>query len=89
MTAYITGVKTTKSIRQWLTGKGIRPESEAQLRAAFQIIEMLSPLESDQTIRTWFIAANPFIDDKTPMEALRVGEHGAVLAAATHFADNG
>jgi hypothetical protein len=46
-------------------------------------------LESDHTIRAWFMGTNPQLDDESPLEAVREGRNREVLAAARAFVTGG
>lgn len=56
---------------------------------AFQVVELLSPVEATPTIRAWFIGMNPQLDDESPTEAIRAGRHREVMAAARAFVAGG
>jgi hypothetical protein len=38
---------------------------------------------------SFFLGASPWLDDRSPLEALRAGELDAVLRAARRFAEQG
>jgi hypothetical protein len=46
---------------------------------------MLADAESDHIARSWFIGANPLLDEVAPFMALREGESQKVLRAAEAF----
>ncbi len=63
------------------------PDIERRLREAFFICELLRQVgEAPETIRTWFMGMEPYLDDEAPIEAIRQGQlrevHGAALAFA-------
>src|SRR5438105_2483560 len=72
LTAYIAGVKDTKSVARWANGEvnDIRLQNERQLRATYEIAQLLSNFDSDEVVRAWFISLNPHLDDISPSEAI-------------------
>jgi hypothetical protein len=46
---------------------------------------MLADGESDHIARSWFIGANPLLDEVAPFMALREGESQKILRAAEAF----
>lgn len=74
------------SVDRWIADEA-RPRLEQQqrIRTAFQIVELLKPVEADPTIRAWFMGANPQLGDRSSAESIAESELGAVLAAARAF----
>ncbi len=65
------------------------PQEPAQrLEAAYQLVELLRPIETPAAIRAWFLGLNPLLDDTPPAFALAT-DPDAVLKAARAFAANG
>lgn len=90
LAAYIAGVKSGKSVRRWASGdEGIRHESEQRLRTAYEIVRLLSPLDSPRVIKAWFIGMNPQLDDTAPAEAIREGRFREAINAAKSFVVSG
>jgi hypothetical protein len=91
LAAYTTGVKTTKSVKQWADGvvQDMRQDSKERLLTAYNIINLLLPLESEETVRSWFLGANPHLDDTSPARAIREGRFKEATAAARAFAEYG
>ena len=83
------GVSLT-TVDRWASGK-VSPglDRERRVRAAYQILELLRPVEAAPTIRAWFIGMNPQLDDRAPAEAIAVGDLRETLAAARAFAAGG
>ncbi|WP_460828035.1 hypothetical protein [Nostocoides australiense] len=46
---------------------------------------MISVAEADYVARNWFIANNPRLEERSPMEAIRSGDLEMVLAACRAF----
>ncbi|RZL79626.1 MAG: hypothetical protein EOP32_18950 [Rhodococcus sp. (in: high G+C Gram-positive bacteria)] len=84
MTASIGGVDR-KTINRWVNGRPARSVGEGRLRAAFQVFQLVQAVESASTVRAWFIAMNPQLDDESPAEAMAAGRHRDVMAAARAF----
>lgn len=91
--ATIVGYMTERdksTVSRWRSGQNDVPDRAGQaLRLVYQIFRMLEPLESDHTIRAWFIGMNPQLDDVSPAEAVQKGMHREVLGAARAFMAGG
>jgi hypothetical protein len=85
LTAVVAGVSDAKAVGKWAKGaRDPQPETEAKLRSAFQVTQLLLERESPDTVRAWFIGMNPDLDDQAP--ALLIGqEPKRVLLAARAF----
>ena len=89
--AFMTGVEDPKAVGRWARGeRSPRNDAEQRLRAAYQIIQILTLADSAETARAWFIGMNPHFADRAPFAIL--GEDPAqaprVLAAAKAFIVN-
>jgi hypothetical protein len=87
LTAYIAGVKDTKSVTRWANGEvnDMRIQNERQLRATYEIVQLLSNFDSDEVVRAWFISLNPHLDDISPSEAINQGQLKEARMAARAF----
>lgn len=88
LTAYLTGVKSTKTVARWVSGEitDIRDyETEQKLRAAYEITQLLLRYDAPETIRAWFIGMSPELDDRAPAEAIREGCLKDAMGAARAF----
>lgn len=87
LTAYMLGLKDGKTITRWANGEteGLRVDNERLLRAAYEIVQVLSEYESPSVARAWFIGMNPNLGDLSPAEALREGMLREVRSAARAF----
>lgn len=91
MAAYVANVKDVKTITRWARGavEGIRPESEARLRTAYEIVTLLTRFEEPDTVRAWFIGMCPQLGDISPARAIHDGDLQGALNAARTFAAYG
>ena len=48
----------------------------------------IAPQETEHVARAWFIGANPFLDEDTPLTAIRDDRARQVVAAATAFVED-
>lgn len=69
--------------RAWVAGSVVpSPAIGRRLRAAYSAWCTVSEAEGDAVARTWFTGANPWLDDESPVDALRQGSLAAVARAA-------
>lgn len=88
LTAYLAGVKSTKTVARWVSGEitDIRDyETEQKLRAAYEITHLLLQYDAASTIRAWFIGMSPELDDTAPAAAIRSGHLKEAMLAARAF----
>lgn len=87
LVAALSGVRDSKLPYRWAKPDGPtpNPEAEERLRTAHRVWLMLADAESDPTTRSWFIGANPLLDEVAPFMAMRQGESQQVLRAAEAF----
>lgn len=80
-----------RTVGRWLSDPDRAPrfETEARLRAAYQVFRLVQTVEASPTVRAWFMGMNPQLDDKSPAEAIRDGEARDVMAAARAFINAG
>lgn len=92
VTAYIAGVKDTKTVGRWANGEitEIRAlDVERRLRTAYAISQLLLEVDSARTVKAWFVSLNPYLADETPAEAIREGREKEAMAAARAFVATG
>lgn len=86
--AVIGGVKETRAVTQWLTGRA--PQRPHVLRFALQLGSMIASQANNEVARAWFHGSNPQLGDAIPMILLREGElrdvQAPLLTAARSFA---
>jgi hypothetical protein len=88
LTAHIAGVDR-RTINRWAEGSPARADGEKNLRAAFQVFQLIQTVDAPPTVRAWFMGMNPQLDDTSPTEALADGLHREVMAAARAFVSGG
>ena len=91
LVAFMTGVDDPKAVGRWARGeRAPRQEAERRLRAAHQIVALLTLADSEETARAWFIGMNPHFGDRAPFAILgeRPEDAPRVLAAARAFVVN-
>lgn len=89
LTAWIIGVKDTKTIARWAAGIGtsIRDHKvEQRLRATYQMLDVIDDEQYAGLTRSWFIGMNPILFDQSPAEAVREGNFGEAFVAAKDYA---
>lgn len=87
--AVVAGTGDALAPARWATDQEIPgPEAQRCLRDAFQIVELLLRYESGGTVRSWFVGANPELDDRSPAVMIR-HDPEAVSAAANYFVAHG
>ncbi len=92
VTAYIAGVKDTKTVGRWASGEVTEIRAlgvERRLRTAYAISQLLLEVDSARTVKAWFVSMNPYLGDETPAEAIREGREKEAMAAARAFVANG
>ena len=79
----LAGSRGPQHARAWVAGSAVPgPAAERSLGAAYSAWCTVSEAEGDAVARTWFTAANPWLDDESPVDALRQGRLAAVARAA-------
>lgn len=69
--------------RAWVTGSAAPgPAAARRLRSAYYAWCTVSEVEGEAVARTWFTGANPWLDDMSPVDAIRQGRLAAVARAA-------
>jgi hypothetical protein len=96
ITAYLAGVKDTRTVDAWLEPGRTEDESRrldfARLRIALRVAKLLATQESDGVVQAWFGGLNPQLSDRNPSRLLRDGkaaDQEAVLNAARAFVVGG
>lgn len=79
----LAGSRGPQHARAWVAGTAAPgPATERRLRAAYSAWCTVSEAEGEAIARTWFTGANPWLDDESPVDALRQGRLAAVARAA-------
>lgn len=87
LVAALGGVSETRAVKQWMTGRD--PQRPNVLRFALQLCWIVGEKEGAQTVRAWFQALNPQVNDAVPLLLLRerplIEIQGPLMAAARAF----
>ena len=87
--AYTVGA-SERTCDRWIAGANTpNLDAERRLRCAYQIFELLKPVDSSTVIRAWFMGMNPQLDDLSPAEAIRGDQLRESILAARAFATGG
>ncbi|MQY23560.1 hypothetical protein [Nocardia macrotermitis] len=88
LVALLADVRDRKLPYKWSQTDGPRPRDAAltRLQVAHRCWNMLSGTESADVARSWFIGANPHLDEESPAIAIRDGRYREVITAAVAFA---
>lgn len=72
LTAYIGGVKSTRSVSQWADGiANIRSsDARARLDLAYRAASLINERDSVRVVQAWFQGMNPMLDDRAPARVL-------------------
>jgi len=88
LTAVLVGVADAKAVGHWARGERTpQPASEKRLRDAAYLVGLLSTKEDPQTIRSWLMGMNPYLDDQAPAQVFG-SDFPRVLAAAKAFLED-
>lgn len=84
LVAALAGASDAMTAREWARHDGPEPEPEASKRLCFanDVWRIVADAEGAQVARAWFTGANPWLDDDTAVNAIRVGRLEAVAGAA-------
>lgn len=91
LVAYVAGVKDAKTVSRWANGEveSVRQESEARVRTAYEVAQLLVQFDSPRIVKAWFIGLNPQLGDISPAEAIKEGKLKEVKASARAFVAGG
>jgi hypothetical protein len=65
-----------------------RPEAQARLQLAYRAWTVVSSAEGEHVARLWFVGANPWLDEVSPVEAIKAMRAKKVIAAAAAMAED-
>lgn len=73
LVAALAGSKDPKISYKWARTDGAepRPEAQTRLQLAHRASAAVSSVEGGHVARLWFISANPWLDEISPIEAIR------------------
>ena len=91
LTALVVGVENPKTVGRWARGQAPHPSNLARLRNAFHVATLLEWATSRQTVQSWFMGMNPYLDDRAPALVLadEPDEAPRVMRAARAFLAQG
>lgn len=94
LVAYIAGVRETRAVREWESGKrSARDPIPQRLRVALQVALLVAHHDAPAVVQAWFQGLNPQLDDRSPARLLREGDLHEVgpelLSAARAFSAGG
>lgn len=84
LVAALSGSRNRRASIDWECGEGSEPDeaSAARLRCALEQWNTIEATEGPGVARMWFLGANPWLDEDSPITAIREGWFGEVAAAA-------
>lgn len=91
MVSAMAGAKDPKASYRWQRENGTVPSNASQTRImlAHRAWKMVSDVDGEQVARQWFLGANPWLDEISPVEAIRQDRFKAVIDAAEAMSSGG
>lgn len=91
MVSAIAGAKDPKASYRWQKENGTVPSdaSQARILLAHRAWMMVSDVDGEQVARQWFLGANPWLDEISPVEAIYQDRFKAVIDAAEAMSSGG
>lgn len=83
LVAALAGAKDRKLPHRWAKPDGVEPGPAFQkrLQLAHRAWLSIADAETEHVARAWFIGGNPFLDEDTPITAIREDRHREVIQA--------
>jgi hypothetical protein len=69
--AYMTGLKDTQMLRDWIAGTEPRRTNQMRIRYAYRAARMIIEAFDDRTADAWFFGSNSKLDEDAPAAVLR------------------
>lgn len=90
LVAALAGSKDAKIVYRWARDDGPepRPESQARLLLAHRAWVAVSQDEGDDVARLWFVGANPWLGEISPIEAISQDRAEEVIDAASAMTED-
>ncbi|ALV47212.1 hypothetical protein MB46_18650 [Arthrobacter alpinus] len=90
LVAALTGNEDPRSSYKWARDSGPEPRTDAvqRLLLAHRAWSVVSANEGEHVARLWFIGANPWLDETSPIEAISAMESKKVMDAAQAMIDD-
>lgn len=85
LVATLAGNQDRRIPLQWarVDGPAPTPEEQERLRLAHRAWRTVSEVEGEDLARLWFLGANPWLGDTSPLTAIRMLHTREVMTAAT------
>ena len=90
LVATLAGSKDPKAPHRWAKPAGSIPGPAFQKRLllAHRVWIAIADAETDAIARAWFVGGNPFLEEDTPLTAIREDRHKDVTHALTAFLED-
>ncbi|ASK65608.1 hypothetical protein CFK39_06900 [Brachybacterium avium] len=88
LVAALAGSRDSKLPYRWAKDTTPNAQAEARLRMAHRVWSLIADAESDHVARSWFIGANPLLEELSPVLALREDKLRQVSLAAQAFVED-
>lgn len=90
LVATLAGSKDPKAPHRWARPAGSVPGPAFQKRLflAHRVWIAIADAETDSIARAWFVGGNPFLEEDTPLTAIREDRHKEVAQALTAFLED-
>lgn len=84
LVAALSGTRDRTQSARWETGNGPEPDAAASERLQCAAVQwkLIEAAEGPDVARLWFLGANPWLGDDTPVTAIREGRFQEAAAAA-------
>ncbi|WP_125610379.1 hypothetical protein [Specibacter cremeus] len=91
LVAALAGSKDRKISYGWAKQDGPEPNVAAvkRLQFAYAQWDLVSSVEGEHVARMWFIGANPWLDQDSPIDAIREDRYKETAHAAAEMIDDG
>ena len=88
LTALMVGSTQAKAVGRYARGEAHPDRAvEDRLRAVFRVVRLLEQVESPETVASWFLGMNPYLDDVSPARLIRDEPERVLEAARRYLAD--
>ena len=90
LSSTLSGSKDSKLAYKWATPQGPKPGPafEKRLQLAHRVRLAIADAENEAIARGWFVGGNPFLDEDTPVTALREVRHKEVVHTLSAFLED-
>ncbi|WCD91460.1 hypothetical protein [Microbacterium sp. nov. GSS16] len=90
LVAALAGAKNSHTAESWASENGPQPWPWAaeRIRFAAEQWRRISSIEDPDTARAWFVGANPWLQDDTPVNAIREGRFTDISHAIQALVDD-